>query len=63
MINGTKSWFSLGPISFQPVDAAHPTGNAFSDDTKDLHSYGLNFATNWVTIHDTATDPSGAPLA
>lgn len=48
------------PIVFQPVDAAHPTGNAFSDDTKDLHTYGLNFTTRWVTIHDTATDPSGA---
>jgi hypothetical protein len=48
------------PIAFQPVDAAHPTGNAFSDDTKDLHTYGLNFTTHWITIHDTATDPSGA---
>jgi hypothetical protein len=47
------------PIAFQPIDAAHPSGNAFSDDTKDLHSYGLTFTTNWVTIHDTATDPSG----
>ena len=47
------------PIAFQPVDAAHPTGNAFSDDTKDLHTYGLSFSTRWVTIHDTATDPSG----
>jgi hypothetical protein len=48
------------PIAFQPVDAMHPTGNAFSDDTKDLHTYGLSFSTHWVTVHDTATDPSGA---
>jgi hypothetical protein len=48
------------PITFQAVDAAHPTGNAFSDDTKDLHTFGLSFTTHWVTIHDTATDPSGA---
>jgi hypothetical protein len=27
-----------------------------SDDVKDLHTYGLKFATNWITIHDTATD-------
>lgn len=48
------------PIAFQPVDAAHPTGNAFSDDVRDLHTYGLSFRTRWVTLHDTATDPSGA---
>lgn len=48
------------PIAFQPIDAAHPKGNAFSDDTKDLHTYGLSFDTKWVTIHDTATDPASA---
>ncbi len=47
------------PITFQPIDAAHPDGNAFSQDTKDLHTYGKTFGTHWVTIHDTATDPSG----
>ena len=47
------------PIAFQPIDAAHPSGNTFSDDTKDLHTYGLSFGTKWVTIHDTATDPGG----
>src|SRR5262249_20080446 len=45
------------PITFQAIDAAHPQGNAFSDDTKDLHTYGLSFQTKWITIHDTATDP------
>jgi hypothetical protein len=50
------------PITFQPIDAAHPKGNAFSDDTKDLHTFGLTFTTHWVTVHDTATDPSGAPF-
>jgi hypothetical protein len=50
------------PITFQPIDAAHPKGNAFSDDTKDLHTFGLSFTTHWVTIHDTATDPSGTPF-
>ncbi|WP_239380072.1 alkaline phosphatase PhoX [Frankia sp. CIT1] len=47
------------PITFQPIDADHPDGNAFSQDTKDLHTYGNVFDTHWVTIHDTATDPSG----
>lgn len=47
------------PIGFQPIDATHPTGGAFSGDMKDLHTYGLSFDTRWVTIHDTATDASG----
>ena len=48
------------PITYGPVDATHPTGNAFSADTADLHTYGKTFATSWVTVHDTATDTSGA---
>src|SRR5262249_12558813 len=48
------------PIAFQPIDAAHPTGSIFSDDMKDLHTYGKVFTTRWVTIHDTAT--STAPF-
>ncbi|HET9256494.1 MAG TPA: alkaline phosphatase PhoX [Pseudonocardiaceae bacterium] len=50
------------PITFQPIDPAHPSGNAFSDDQKALHTFGLSFDTKWVTIHDTATDPSGVPF-
>jgi hypothetical protein len=50
------------PIAFQAIDAAHPTGNAFTDDVKDLHTYGLSFSTHWVTVHDTATDTSGVPF-
>ncbi|HKS44845.1 MAG TPA: alkaline phosphatase PhoX [Amycolatopsis sp.] len=50
------------PIVFQPIDAAHPTGGAFTDDEKDLHTYGLSFTTRWVTLHDTATDASGKPF-
>lgn len=48
------------PITFQAIDAAHPQGNAFSPDQKALQTYGNSFATKWVTVHDTATDPSGA---
>jgi len=50
------------PITFQPIDAAHPNGNALSADQKDLHVYGNTFQTRWVTVNDTATDPSGAPF-
>lgn len=48
------------PITFQPIDATHPQGNAFSPDQQALHTYGNSFDTKWVTIHDTATDASGA---
>jgi hypothetical protein len=47
------------PIAFQAIDAAHPKGGAFSEDTADLRTYGQTFTTHWVTIHDTATDASG----
>jgi hypothetical protein len=50
------------PITFQPVDATHPTGSAFTDDVKDLTNYGPSFQTKWVTIHDTAVDTSGQPF-
>jgi hypothetical protein len=53
--NATKT-----PITYGPVDAANPTGKAFSVDEKDLHTYGTSFNTAWVTVHDTATDTSGA---
>ena len=40
-----------GPIVFgSNVDA-----DITSQDVQDLHTYGLQFQTNWVTIHDTAT--------
>ena len=47
------------PITFQAVDAAHPTGGIFTDDQKDLSSYGTSFDTQWVTVHDTHVDVSG----
>src|SRR5215475_11288535 len=50
------------PITFQPVDAAHPTGGVFTDDQKDLSSYGTTFDTRWVTVHDTHIDVSGLPF-
>jgi hypothetical protein len=50
------------PIGFQAIDATHPTGGIFTDDQKDLSTYGLEFDTNWVTIHDTHVDTSGQPF-
>jgi hypothetical protein len=35
------------PIVFTAIDAAHPTGGVFTDDTKDLHTYGTSFNTQW----------------
>lgn len=50
------------PIVFQAIDAGHPTGGIFTDDQKDLSTYGLEFDTSWVTIHDTHVDTSGLPF-
>jgi hypothetical protein len=50
------------PITFQAVDADHPTGGIFTDDRKDLSNYGTTFDTTWVTVHDTDVDTSGAPF-
>jgi hypothetical protein len=50
------------PITFQDVDAGHPTGGAFTDDQKDLSSFGKTFDTRWVTLHDTRVDTSGKPF-
>jgi hypothetical protein len=50
------------PITFQGVDATHPTGGAFTDDMADLGNYGPAFRTRWVTVHDTSVDTSGLPF-
>ncbi len=42
-----------GPIVFNGASALTP-------DVAALHAYGSSFSTKWVTIHDTAVDPSGA---
>jgi hypothetical protein len=33
-----------------------PDVDILSQDVRDLHTYGLTFETQWITIHDTATD-------
>lgn len=48
------------PITFTGIDAAHPTGGVFTDDTKDMHTYGTVFDTRWVTVHQ--GDASSAPF-
>ena len=53
---------SGNPITFQPVDAAHPSGAVFTDDQKDISNYGPALKTRWVTVHDTAVDTSGKPF-
>ena len=42
-----------GPIVFGSAGA---DADIKSQDTKDLHTYGFVFQTNWVTIHDTAVN-------
>jgi hypothetical protein len=50
------------PITFQAIDAGHPTGGIFTDDQKDLSTVGTVLDTHWVTIHDTHVDTSGNPF-
>jgi hypothetical protein len=46
-----KSHAHAGAIVF----GSDADADILSQDEKDLHTYGLNFQTSWVTIHDTAT--------
>jgi hypothetical protein len=43
-------------MTFQAVDAGHPTGDAFSANQLALHTPGTSWPVRWVTVHDTATD-------
>ena len=49
-----KSLAHAGAIVFGP----NPDADILSQDVKDLHSYGKQFPTTWITIHDTATQGS-----
>jgi hypothetical protein len=46
-----KSKAHSGAIVF----GSDPDTDILSQDVKDLHTYGLQFETKWLTIHDTAT--------
>ena len=48
------------PVTFVPVDAAHPTGDVLSNNQLLLHTVGASFPVSWVTVHDTAV--STAPF-
>jgi hypothetical protein len=48
-----QSLRSGAPIEFH---AGQADADILSNDVKDLHTYGLLFKTQWVTIHDTAVD-------
>jgi len=41
------------PVTFH---AGQADADIFSQDTKDLRTYGKSFGTHWVTVHDTAAD-------
>ena len=44
------------PVTFVPVDAAHPTGDVLSNNQLLLHTVGASYPVNWVTVHDTAVN-------
>src|SRR5262245_42936621 len=48
------------PLKFVPVDAAHPTGDVFSDAQLKLHTPGTEWPARWVTVHDTAVNGAAA---
>jgi hypothetical protein len=45
--------FPCDPIVFHDGQA---DADILSQNQKDLHTYGNQFMTNWITVHDTATD-------
>src|SRR5215475_4126590 len=47
---------SAGKLQALRVDAAPVPPDADSQFEADVHTYGMQFATSWVTLHDTATD-------
>jgi hypothetical protein len=44
------------PLVYVPIDASHPTGDAFSANQLKLHTVGGSWPVKWVTVHDTAVD-------
>jgi len=48
------------PLKFVPIDAAHPTGDVFSDAQLKLHTPGTEWPARWVTVHDTAVNGAAA---
>jgi len=44
------------PLTFVPIDAAHPSGDVFSAAQLKLHTAGRSWPVSWVKVHDTAVD-------
>jgi Bacterial protein of unknown function (DUF839) len=48
------------PLVFVPSNAVTPFGDVFSDNQLKLHTLGTTWPVQWVTVHDTAVDGTGA---
>ena len=48
------------PVVFVPFSTEHPTGDVLSENQMLLHTVGASYPIQWITIHDTAVDGTGA---
>ena len=48
------------PVVFVPFSMEHPTGDVLSKNQLLLHTVGASWPVQWITIHDTAVDGTGA---
>jgi hypothetical protein len=48
------------PVVFVPFSMEHPTGDVLSNNQLLLHTVGASYPVQWVTVHDTAVDGTGA---
>jgi hypothetical protein len=48
------------PIVFVPFSMEHPTGDVLSENQRLLHTVGASYPVQWITIHDTAINGTGA---
>jgi hypothetical protein len=48
------------PVVFVPFSTEHPTGDVLSNNQLLLHTVGASYPVQWVTVHDTAVDGTGA---
>jgi hypothetical protein len=48
------------PVVFVPFSMEHPTGDVLSENQRLLHTVGASYPVQWITIHDTAVDGTGA---
>jgi len=49
------------PLTFVPVNAAHPNGDVFSEAQLQLHLPGTSWPVRWVTVHDTGVLNPSSP--